>query len=96
MEFSTKTQLTLYEVCHQPLQADTIIALYIIDPNGIIRHITLNDLSVGRSVDEAFRLLEAFQHSDANGVVCPANWKKGDPTMIPDPTDSLEYFSKHK
>jgi len=67
--------------------------LFIIDPKGILRQITINDLPVGRSVDETIRLLEAFQFTDEHGEVCPANWNKGDHTIKPDPTNSLEYFA---
>lgn len=48
--------------------------LFIIDPKGVIRHITINDLPVGRNVDEALRLVEAFQWTDKNGTVLPCNW----------------------
>jgi alkyl hydroperoxide reductase subunit AhpC len=65
---------------------------FIIDPNGILRQITINDLPVGRSVDETLRLLEAFQFTDKHGEVCPANWKKGEKTMKADPEKSKEYF----
>ncbi|KAG8691866.1 hypothetical protein FRC11_007225 [Ceratobasidium sp. 423] len=67
--------------------------LFIIDPKGILRQITINDLPVGRSVDETIRLVEAFQFTDEHGEVCPANWNKGDITIKPDPTNSLEYFA---
>ncbi|XP_967356.2 peroxiredoxin-1 [Tribolium castaneum] len=66
--------------------------LFIIDPNGILRQITVNDLPIGRSVDEALRLIEAIQFFEKNGEVCPANWKKGSKTIKPDPQGSKEYF----
>jgi len=56
-------------------------ATYIIDPKGILCHYSQNQLSVGRSVDEIFRLVEACQFHAEFGDVCPANWKKGAPTM---------------
>jgi len=68
--------------------------LIIIDGNGIVRQITMNDLPVGRSVDETLRLVKAFQFTDKNPVVCPANWTPGQDTIIPDPTKKLEYFTK--
>ncbi|KAG7087272.1 hypothetical protein E1B28_013251 [Marasmius oreades] len=68
--------------------------LFIIDPKGILRQITVNDLPVGRSVDETIRLLKAFQFTDKHGEVCPANWSEGGKTIKTDhPTDSLAYFS---
>lgn len=66
--------------------------LFIINPQGVLRQITMNDLPVGRSVDETIRLIQAFQFNDEHGEVCPANWKPGSKTMKDDPTKSLEYF----
>ena len=70
--------------------------LFIIDPNQVVRQITINDLPVGRSVDETLRLIKAFQFTDKHGEVCPANWdeKKNKATIKPDPKGSQEYFSK--
>ena len=68
-------------------------ALFIISPTGILRQITVNDLPVGRNVDEIIRLVKAFQYTDTHGEVCPANWQPGDLTMIAEPTGSKEYFS---
>ena len=68
---------------------------FIISPTGVLRQMTVNDLPVGRSVDETLRLLRAFQYTDEHGEVCPANWQPGAPTMVDDPDKSLEYFSKH-
>mgnify|MGYP002393817552 FL=1 len=70
--------------------------LFIIDPKGIVRQITINDLPVGRSVDETLRLVQAFQFTDEHGEVCPADWNPGSDTMKADPQGSKEYFSKHK
>ena len=69
-------------------------ALFIIDGQGILRQSTINDLPVGRNVDEVLRLLEAFKHTDEHGVVCPANWKKGGVDMTADPIKSKAYFEK--
>ena len=69
--------------------------LIIIDDKGVVRQITMNDLPVGRSVDETLRLLKAFQYTDNNPVVCPANWTPGKDTIVPDPVKKLEYFQKH-
>lgn len=68
--------------------------LFIIDPKGIVRQITINDLPVGRSVDETLRLIKAFQFVEEHGEVCPANWKPDAPTIKPDPVNSKEYFNK--
>ena len=55
---------------------------------------SINDLPVGRSVDETLRLIKAFQFVEKHGEVCPANWQPEAPTIKPNPTDSLEYFNK--
>jgi len=68
--------------------------LFIINEEGIVRHISINDLPVGRSVDETLRLVQAFQHNDKHGEVCPAGWKPGAPTMNADPHKSKDYFEK--
>ena len=68
--------------------------LYLIDPDGVIVHATINNLPVGRNVDETLRLLQAFQYVQSNpDEVCPANWTPGEKTMKPDPKGSKEYFS---
>ncbi|XP_071982824.1 peroxiredoxin-1 [Engystomops pustulosus] len=68
--------------------------LFIVDDKGILRQITINDLPVGRSVDETIRLVQAFQHTDKYGEVCPAGWKPGSDTIKPDIKKSKDYFSK--
>ena len=55
--------------------------LFIIDDKGVLRQITMNDLPVGRSVDETLRLVQAFKFTDEHGEVCPAGWKPGDDTV---------------
>ncbi|KAF0691153.1 Aste57867_17577 [Aphanomyces stellatus] len=66
--------------------------LFIISPEGIVRHITINDLPVGRSVDEVLRLVQAFKYTDEHGEVCPAGWTPGAPTMVDDVVKSKAYF----
>jgi len=68
--------------------------LFVIDGKGILRQVTVNDLPVGRSVDETLRLVQAFQFTDVHGEVCPAGWKPGASTMKADPIGSKEYFKK--
>jgi alkyl hydroperoxide reductase subunit AhpC len=87
----TKVVSTAYGV----LKEDEGIAfrgLFIIDPKQNLRQITINDLPVGRNVDETLRLLQAFQFVEEHGEVCPAGWKPGSKTMKADPTGSQEYF----
>ncbi|EPY51247.1 thioredoxin peroxidase Tpx1 [Schizosaccharomyces cryophilus OY26] len=66
--------------------------LFLIDPNGVLRQITINDLPVGRSVDESLRLLDAFQFVEEHGEVCPANWQKGADSI--DTKEPSKYFGK--
>jgi alkyl hydroperoxide reductase subunit AhpC len=68
-------------------------ALFIIDPAGNLRQVTVNDLPVGRSVDEIIRLIKAFQYVEEHGEVCPANWQPGALTMKADPNESKSYFA---
>ncbi len=68
--------------------------LFIIDREGILQHATVNNLSFGRSVDETLRTLKALQYVQSHpDEVCPAGWKEGDKTMIPDPVKSKAYFA---
>ena len=75
------------------LHAASHRGLFIIDRDDIVRHIYVNDAPVGISVDEIIRLIQAFQYTDQNGVVCPANWKPGASTIIPDQKKKMEYFN---
>ncbi len=77
-----------------PSEGIALRGLFIIDPSGVIMHSTINNLPVGRNVDETLRVLQAFQYVQANpDEVCPANWTPGEKTMKPDPVGSKEYFS---
>lgn len=67
--------------------------LYIIDGQQKLRQITVNDLPVGRSVDETLRLVQAFQYTDVHGEVCPAGWKPGSKTIKPNVEQSKDYFN---
>jgi alkyl hydroperoxide reductase subunit AhpC len=67
--------------------------LFIIDQLGVLRQVTVNDLPVGRSVEETLRLVQAFQHVDVHGDVCPANWTPGKATMKPNKKDCKEYLN---
>jgi peroxiredoxin 2/4 len=67
--------------------------LFVIDPDGVVQHATINNNSVGRSVDETLRVLQAFQFVRENGEVCPADWKPGTKAMTADWEKSKEYFS---
>ncbi|CAD7686542.1 unnamed protein product [Nyctereutes procyonoides] len=66
--------------------------LFIIDPNGVIKHLSVNDLPVGRSVEETLRLVKAFQFVETHGEVCPANWTPDSPTAPREPVGPLKMF----
>ena len=66
--------------------------LFIIDDAQNLRQITVNDLPVGRNVDEVLRLIKAFQFVAKHGEVCPAGWTEGKATIKPNPKDSKQYF----
>lgn len=69
--------------------------LFLVDPTGTVRHCVINDLPLGRSVDEALRMLDALQFTDTHGEVCPANWKQGDEAMKPTAEGVAAYLAKH-
>lgn len=65
---------------------------FIIDKEGVVRSQIINDLPLGRNVDECLRLIEALQYTEEHGEVCPANWKRGDKAMKPDQSGLRSYF----
>jgi alkyl hydroperoxide reductase subunit AhpC len=67
--------------------------LFLIDKSGVVRHQVVNDLPLGRSVDEALRMVQALQYYEKNGEVCPANWKEGSRTIKPNVDGSKEFFA---
>eukprot|EP01138_Halocafeteria_seosinensis_P006247 gb/GECG01006388.1/.p1 GENE.gb/GECG01006388.1/~~gb/GECG01006388.1/.p1 ORF type:complete len:280 (+),score=47.61 gb/GECG01006388.1/:1-840(+) len=91
---ATKSISTSYGVyVHDGPDAGVALrGLFIIDGKGVLRQSTINDLPVGRDVDETLRLVKAFQFTDEHGEVCPAGWKPGKKSMKADPKGSLEYF----
>ena len=69
--------------------------LFLIDKEGKVRHSTINDLPLGRNVDEAIRVVDALQFHEEHGEVCPANWKKGEEAMKPTAEGVASYLAKH-
>ena len=69
--------------------------LFLIDKEGIVRHALVNDLPLGRNVDEALRLLDALQFTEKHGEVCPANWREGEDAMQPTAEGVAGYLAKH-
>jgi peroxiredoxin (alkyl hydroperoxide reductase subunit C) len=69
--------------------------LFLLDKEGVIRHAVINDLPLGRNVEEALRMVDALQFTEKHGEVCPANWKEGEEGMKPTADGVAEYLSKH-
>ena len=69
--------------------------LFLIDKAGVVRHALINDLPLGRSVDEALRVLDALQFHEEHGDVCPANWHAGEEAMKPTAAGVATYLAKH-
>ena len=69
--------------------------LFLIDKDGVVRSQVVNDLPLGRSVDETLRVLDALQFTEQYGDVCPANWKKGDDAMTPTAAGVARYLTDH-
>ncbi len=76
-------------------EAVALRGLFLIDKEGIVRHSVINDLSLGRSVDEALRMLDALRYTEQHGEVCPANWKEGEEAMKPTSEGVATYLAKH-
>jgi peroxiredoxin (alkyl hydroperoxide reductase subunit C) len=68
---------------------------FLIDKEGIVRHAVVNDLPLGRSIDEALRMVDALKFHEQHGDVCPANWKDGEEAMKPTAEGVAEYLDKH-
>ena len=78
------------------IATDTMIAyrgLFLIDKKGIVRHQIVNDLPLGRNVDEAIRMVDALQFTEEHGEVCPADWNKGESGMVASHEGVAEYLS---
>lgn len=85
-----------YDLEGRLVATDTMIAyrgLFLIDKNGVVRHQIVNDLPLGRNVDEAIRMVDALQFTEEHGEVCPANWNSGDEAMKATHDGVAEYLS---
>jgi peroxiredoxin (alkyl hydroperoxide reductase subunit C) len=69
--------------------------LFLIDKQGVVRHQVVNDLPLGRSINEALRMIDALQFFEENGEVCPADWQAGDDAMVADADGVASYLSSH-
>ena len=82
-----------YGVEH-PVAGVALRAAFIIDKQGVVRSQIVNDLPIGRNVDEILRIIDAVQHFEENGEVCPAGWKKGQVGMKASPQGVAAYLSE--
>lgn len=85
-----KTITRDYDVLHEDGVA--LRASFLIDRKGVVRHQTVNDLPLGRNIDEYLRLIDALAFNEKHGEVCPANWTEGQKTMRPDQEGLKAYF----
>ncbi len=76
-------------------EAVALRGLFLIDKEGIVRHSVINDLPLGRNIDEALRILEALQFVEKHGEVCPANWQKGKSAMEPTAEGVAKFLAEH-
>ena len=67
-------------------------ATFLIDRDGVVRHQVVNDLGLGRNIDDVLRTLDALQHTEKSGDVCPANWESGKDAMKPTPGGVKKYL----
>lgn len=83
-----------YGIAH-PEKAVALRAAFLIDKEGVIRAQIVNDLPIGRDIDEILRLVDALQFHEQHGEVCPAGWKKGDKGMKASPEGVAQYLETH-
>lgn len=76
-------------------EAVALRGLFLIDPAGVVQHQLVNNLPLGRNVEEALRMVDVLQHTEKHGEVCPANWKAGEDAMQASAAGVAAYLSKH-
>jgi peroxiredoxin (alkyl hydroperoxide reductase subunit C) len=82
-----------YDVLYN--EAVALRGSFLIDKDGTVRHAVINDLPLGRNIDEMLRMVDAMLFTNEHGEVCPANWHKGEEGMKPDTEGVAEYLAKH-
>ncbi len=99
VKFTMATDMT-HAICQSygvqhPVAGVAFRGAFIIDKNGIVRSQIVNDLPIGRNIDEIIRVIDAVQFFEENGEVCPAGWHKGKPGMSASPKGVAEYLAEH-
>jgi len=88
-----------HEICRAyDIELDGAVALrasFLIDDKGMVRHQVVNDLPLGRNLDEMLRMVDALKFHEEHGEVCPAGWKQGDTGMVDTPDGVATYLEKH-
>ncbi len=88
-----------HDICRAyDVEADAGVAFrgsFLIDKAGVVRHQVVNDLPLGRNIDEMLRMIDALQFTEQHGEVCPAGWNKGKAGMKADPKGVADYLAKH-
>ncbi|NMF90479.1 peroxiredoxin [Aromatoleum petrolei] len=88
-----------HEICRAyDVEADAGVAFrgsFLIDKNGVVRHQVVNDLPLGRNIDEMIRMVDALQFTEEHGEVCPAGWNKGKAGMKASTAGVAEYLAEH-
>ncbi len=95
MVADVKHEITQAYGVEHPKDGIAFRASFLIDREGVVRHQVVNDLPLGRDVDEMVRLVDALQFHELNGEVCPAGWKKGKDGMKADAQGVADYLAKH-
>ncbi len=75
-------------------QGIALRGFFLIDTEGVLRPMVVNDLPIGRSIEEAIRVLDTLRFVERNGEVCPAGWQPGAPTIKPDPEAAKDFFMR--
>lgn len=91
---------TKHEICQaygveHPEAGVALRGSFLIDKDGVIQHMVVNNLPLGRNIDEMIRMVDALQFTEEHGEVCPAGWNKGDEGMKPDADGVASYLSTH-
>ena len=88
-------QISLAYGVEHPEQPMALRAAFLVDQQGVVRAEIVHDLPLGRNIDELLRLVDALQHHEQVGEVCPAGWKKGEKAMTPSLAGVRAYLSSH-
>jgi peroxiredoxin 2/4 len=100
LDFTLVADIT-HEICRaygveHEIAGVALRGAFLIDQNGIVRHQVVNDLPLGRDIDELIRMVEALQHFEQHGEVCPAGWSKGKTSMQASPEGVKNYLAQNE